>query len=112
MMAELSEAAMSEPTLVVTEVNLTPEERAAMEVRRDHFQRNWTWFQQHAVEIGKSYPGKHVVVAGGELFVDNSFRAARDRAVAAHPDDQGMFFRYIPADRGPRLYAHIRHPGG
>jgi hypothetical protein len=103
---------MPEPMFTITEEKLTPEEWAAMEVRRDHFLRNWKWFQGHAVEIGEKYPGKHIVVAGGELFVGDTFRAARDRAAAAHPDDQGVFFRYIPADRGPRLYAHLRRLGG
>jgi hypothetical protein len=103
---------MPEPTFTITEEKLTPEEWAAIEVRRDHFLRNAKWFEDHAVEIGQKHRGKHVVVAGQELFVGDTFREARDRAAAAHPDDRGVYFEYIPVEQGPRIYAHLRHLEG
>jgi hypothetical protein len=99
---------MPERVITMTEEQLTPEEEAERKLRHEHFLRNVKWFEEHAIEIGQKYPGKHVVVAGGELFVGDTFRETRDRASLAHPEDQGVFIRYIPADRGPRLYAHLR----
>jgi hypothetical protein len=103
---------MSERAITMTEDKLSPEEWAAMEARRDQFLRNSKWFEEHAVEIGEKYPSKHVVVAGGELFVGDTFREARENARSAHPEDKGVYFEYISTDRGPKLYAHLRHLEG
>jgi len=43
-------------------------------------------------------------VAGEELFVANSVKEAIEAARAAHPEDDGMFTRYIPREKVPRIY--------
>jgi hypothetical protein len=103
---------MPDRTITITEEKLSPQEWAEYEVRRDHFLRNSKWFEEHAAEIGQKYPGKHIVVAGGELFAGDTFNEAREKARLAHPDDKGVYFEYISTDRGPKLYAHLRHLEG
>ena len=100
---------MSERNITITEEKLSPEEWAALEHRREQFLRNANWFQEHAAEIAEKHPGRHVVVAGGELFAGNTFQEAREQARRAHPGDNGVYFEFIATDRGPKLYAHLRH---
>src|SRR5438105_877814 len=103
---------MPEPKFTITEEKLSPEEWAEVQARRTDFDRNVKWFEEHAVEIGEKYPGKHIVIAGGELFTGDTFREAREKARMAHPDDKAVYFEYISTDRGPKLYAHLRHLEG
>jgi hypothetical protein len=85
---------------------LDPVERARRDARRAQFDRNSAWFEAHAAEIGEKHRGKHICVAGEELFVADSAQAAWDLAKAAHPDDEGVFFHYVYRERHPRIYAH------
>ena len=95
------------PEIVMEEVT-DPVELAKARAQRERFDRNSAWLQAHAHEV-YSIPqnrGKHICVAGEELFVADTVEEAVARARAAHPDDVGWFFQYIPKENIPRIYAH------
>ena len=73
----------------------TPEDRAQWR----QFELNAAWLQAHASEVYKKHRGKHICIAGQELFVSDSVQEAVRLAEQAHPEDRGSFFRYIPRER-------------
>jgi hypothetical protein len=83
-------------------------ELAEARAQDERFERNWAWFEAHAQEVYTKYRGKVICVAGQELFVGDTPREALDRAIAAHPEDDGRFTRIIPKERIPRIYANRR----
>jgi hypothetical protein len=85
-----------------------PEELARARAQDERFERNWKWFEAHAPEIYKTHRGKCLCVAGEELFVADKPEEALARAKAAHPEDDGLFTRIIPWEKGPRIYANVR----
>ena len=87
------------------EIVTDPQEIASSEARRACFERNLAWFQAHAQEIYRAHRGKCICVAGQNLFVGDSPQEALRLARAAHPNDQGLFTRYIPRERLARIYA-------
>ena len=91
---------------IVMEVDTDPEEIARARVRRQQFDRNWAWFEQHAAEIYSTYPGKHICIGGTEVFAADSAPEAMALAKAAHPDDDGRFHMFIPQKKMERIYAH------
>ncbi len=97
---------MIEPSnRVVMEEETDPAVLAAARVRRERFERNWSWMEAHAGEV-YGHRGKFVCVAGEELFVADTAEEVLTRARAAHPDDDGRFTRYIPLTKAARVYAH------
>jgi hypothetical protein len=94
------------PQLAISE-ETDPREVAAFQARRARFERNWAWLEAHAPEV-YSHRGKFLCIAGEELFVGDTVEAAVAQARAAHPDDDGRFTRYIPLEKGARIYAHRR----
>lgn len=93
------------PPIVMEEVT-DPEELAQAQAQREQFDRNSEWFKGCADEVYRENRGKHVCVAGQEVFVADSVEEAVATARQAHPDDAGFFFLYIPRERIPRIYAH------
>ncbi len=87
----------AEPEFVMTEVT-DPVELAKARAQRAKFNRNFAWFQQRSKEIYQGYRGKHICIAGEELFVADSAREADALAAAAHPDDDGRFVEYVPRE--------------
>jgi len=83
-----------------------PEECAEVRARFEQFSRNSQWLKEHASEVYSKHRGKHVCIAGQELFVGNSAKEALALAQTVHPDDRGRFVRYIPKERVARIYAH------
>jgi hypothetical protein len=83
----------------------TPEEAVASRKRREQFDRNSKWLQDHILKIGENYRGKTICVAGEELFVGDTARDAIAQARKAHPEDTGYFTRYIPKESYARIYA-------
>ncbi len=69
------------------------------------FDRNLAWFQERAADVYSAYRGKFISIAGNELFVGDTAPEAVARARAAHPDDDGLFVRYIPREKAARVYA-------
>jgi hypothetical protein len=97
--------ASDQQPIILQEVT-DPAELAAAAVRRQRFERNWTWFGDHAKEIYGRNRGKCVCVSGEQLFVGNTPEQALAAAKQAHPDDDGRFTRIIPREKGERIYAH------
>jgi hypothetical protein len=81
---------------------------AQAQAQHERFERNWNWFEAHAADIYKEHRGRFLVIAGQELFVGDDIQEVLARARAAHPEDDGLFTRYIPREKVPRIYAHQR----
>lgn len=72
----------------------------------EQFERNLAWFSAHAVELDvfNRYRGRHLAVAGGELFVGDSPEEVRQQAQVRHPEDH-PFVHYILKEKAHRIYA-------
>lgn len=92
------------PKIVMEEVT-DPQELARARAMRERFDRNAAWLQAHAHEVYSQNRGKHICIAGEELFVADSPQEVLRLARAAHPEDDGLFLRYIPVERVARIYA-------
>lgn len=99
---------MSEKITITEETD--PAVRADFNARREKFERNWAWLEAHATDVYQ-HRGKYICIAGQELFIGEDVQDVVARARAAHPDDDGCFTRYIPVERGPRIYGHLRNVG-
>ncbi len=93
------------PAIVIEEIT-DPNDNAQARVRRERFDRNAAWLQDHAQEIYMHHRGKCVCAAGQQIFVADSPEEAMALAQAAHPDDDGSFVQYIPRERFARIYAN------
>lgn len=93
-----------QPHIVMEDVS-DPVELEQARRQDARFARNWAWFEAHAAEIYAAHRGKCICVAGEELFVADTPKAALALATAAHPHDDGRFTRLIPLERMPRIYA-------
>ena len=89
------------------EVN-DPAEASKARIRRELFERNFTWLGTHASEIYEKYRGKCISVAGEEVFAGNTPEEVIALAAAAHPEDEGSFVQYIPKEKMARVYANQR----
>lgn len=87
------------------EVETDPAVCADVTRRMNLFERNLDWLEVHASEV-YAHRGKFVCIAGQELFVGDNVGEVLKAAKAAHPEDDGRFTRYIPWEKGPRIYAH------
>ena len=81
----------------------SPNELAAAQRQREQFDRNSAWLQAQMSEVYARYRGKCICIAGEELFVADTAREAIAQAIAAHPEDDGWFTRYIPRDKAARV---------
>lgn len=88
------------------EIVTDPVELAKARVQRERFDRNAAWLQAHAHEVYPKCRGKYMCIAGEQLFIGSSPKEAHDLGRAAHPDDNGVFVRYIPLEKLLRIYAH------
>src|SRR5882762_7695504 len=96
------------PPPVLVEVVTDPAEIAQARAQWERFDRNTAWLQRHAHEVYTRHRGQHIGVAGEELFVAATVQEVLAQARAAHPDDDGLFVRYIPPEKTARIYAHRR----
>lgn len=90
---------------ITIEVVYDPTVVAEMTRQKELFERNWAWLEANASEV-YSHRGKFICIAGQELFVGDTVEQVLSAAKRAHPDDDGRFTRYIPLQRGPRVYAY------
>ena len=90
------------------EIVTDPEENAKARALHQQFEANVAWLETHAAEV-YAHRGRHICIAGRELFVADSLDEVLAQATAAHPEDQGCYVRYIPREKVPRVYAHQRH---
>lgn len=89
----------------LTMLELTdPQELAKARAQRERADRNVAWLQMHADDVYPRCRGRHICVAGEELFVADTADEALARARAAHPDDDGFFLRYVPREKVTRIY--------
>lgn len=85
-----------------------PEELARARAQRERADRNAGWLQAHAASIYSHHRGRHICIAGEELFAGDTAEEALVLARAAHPEDDGRILRYIPRQRVARIYANPR----
>jgi hypothetical protein len=93
--------------LVVEEVN-DPAEVARFTAQYEQAERNRLWLEDHWPDLLPGALGKFVAVAGQEAFVADDPVAAREAAVAAHPQDRGVLVQFVRPEKGPRIYAARR----
>jgi hypothetical protein len=91
--------------LVMVEV-AEPEENAKAEAQRVRFRKNSDWLQARVPQVYARHRGKFICVAGQDLFVADTAPEVVAMARKAHPEDDGLLFRYIPRERMERIYAH------
>jgi hypothetical protein len=91
---------------VVMEVVTDPVELARSREQWARFDRNAAWLQARAAEVYPACRGKCICIAGEELFVGDTPAEALALAKSAHPEDDGLFVRYIPRDKVTRIYAY------
>ncbi len=92
---------------VMTEVT-DPKELAKIAAQRARFRKNSDWLQAHVPEVYAQHRGKCICVAAQELFVADEAPEVVAMARKAHPDDDGLLFRYIPREKMERIYAYSR----
>jgi hypothetical protein len=96
-------AAISTP-LVMVEVT-DPAGIAKIKSQRERFRKNSDWLQAHVPQVYAQHRGKCICVAGQELFVADTAPEVVAMARKAHPEDDGLLFRYIPPEKMERVYA-------
>lgn len=84
-----------------------PAEAVRMSAQIQRHDRNWDWIEAHAAEV-YSHRGKFICVAGQELRVGESLQEVLAWADSAHPEDDGRVTRFIPIEKGARIYANGR----
>jgi hypothetical protein len=94
------------PAIIMREMT-DPVDIAESRERMAHFERNYEWLEANAAEVF-SHRGQYICIAGQELFVGNDVKDLLRQAKAAHPEDHGPLFRYIPKERAARIYANRR----
>lgn len=91
--------------LTMSEVT-DPSEVAKIKAQRERFRKNSDWLQARIPEVYAQHRGKHICVAGQELFVAKSAPEVVAMARREHPEDDGLLLRYIPREKMERIYAH------
>jgi hypothetical protein len=92
------------PPVVMTIVT-DPDEIARAKAQHERMLCNADWLEAHAEEIHQ-HRGKHICIAGQELFVADTAKQAWTMGEAAHPEDNGMLVHYIPEKNLPCIYAN------
>ena len=98
--------AKSTPPTIIEDADLS--ETVKVQAQRQRFRKNAAWLQAHAPQVYGQHRGKHICVAGEELFVAETAPQAVALARQAHPEDDGLLLRYIPREKMERVYAHSR----
>ena len=93
-------------TPIIVEEVTDPVEIARSKEQDKQFQRNLDWLKAHSHEVYSQNRGKYICIAGQELFVGESVKEVMALAEARHPEDKGRYFRYIPQENIPRIYAN------
>jgi hypothetical protein len=97
---------MDQPKFVIEEVTESPESAARRRATDDQFRRNSEWLQTHWGDLIPQVYGKHLAVAGQEAFFGDDLDDVITRAKSAHPEDAGMYVRYVRHPIGPRIYGN------
>lgn len=92
----------SPPRIEIEEVT-DPLEIEAAKAQREQFDRNSDWLAANIVEVCGKYRGKHICIAGQEVFAADNIQDAVALGTVAHPEDLGWFTRYVPRERVLRV---------
>jgi len=92
----------------IIEVVDDPERNARLVERMDQFRKNADWLSSHWSEVLPQANGKFVAVAGQQAFISDDPIEAERRAAAAHPEDRGIYVKYVNPKKGIRLYGNRR----
>jgi hypothetical protein len=93
------------PRLEIEEVT-DPAEIARIREAHEAFQRNVDWVTSHWPDLLPQALGRFVAVAGQEAFIADTGAEARAMALAAHPEERGLFCQYVLPHKGPRIYGN------
>jgi hypothetical protein len=96
------------PNRLVMYEETDPEVLAQARKQHERFRRNRKWFEARTDEIYSQHRGRHYCVSCDEVFVGDDAKDVYEQAKKAHPEDDGRFTGYIPLERMPRIYAHLR----
>ena len=96
---------MTVQPLTMSEV-VDPDEVQKARIRRKRSERNLAWLRAHAGEVYTRHRGRHICIAGEEIFVGQTAAEALRMARSAHPEDDGFYLRFIPFEKVPRVYGH------
>lgn len=99
---------MAEDNFIVIEEMTDPEEIARVNAVHEAARRNRKWLETHWADVLPQAHDKYLAVAGQQAFIADTPEEARAAAKAAHPDDLGLFVRFVSSHKGPRIYAHQR----
>ena len=99
-------AGLKADEIVMVEEKLSPEELAVFQAQHERAERNADWVNAHGAEVFAPNRGKHVCIAGCELFVADTVQAAVALGKAAHPEDDGLLLLYVPKVKRDVIYAH------
>ena len=92
-----------------TELPTSDEEQARQLAESERHRKNIAWFNAHAEDIYRDHLGKHICVAGEELFVGMDPTSVYVEALTKHPNERGATFRWhIPTHSGPTIYTSLR----
>src|SRR5258708_4141070 len=92
----------------VLEVVTDPAHIARSAAQAEKFDRNSRWLKGHWSDVLPQARGKILVIAGEQPFIGDTPEAAWALARAAHPEDNGAFGQYVPANTLARIYANHR----
>jgi hypothetical protein len=98
---------MDEPKFTIEEID-DPVFNARLHAEGAQFKKNMDWLSSHWAEVLPRASGKFVAVAGQEAFVADDPLEAERLATAAHPEDKGVFVKYVNPKKGIRLYGNRR----
>ena len=90
---------------MVMEVVTDPDVCAALARRKELYDRNCDWLDEHVAEV-YSHRGKFVCIAGQEAFVADCVKEAVNAAKAKYPEDDGRFSLFIPLRKALHVHAH------
>lgn len=79
---------------------------ARFNAQQAQFRKNSDWLSSHWSDVLPQANGKFVAVAGQEAFISEDPIEAERLATAAHPDDKGVFVKYVNPQKGIRLYGN------
>lgn len=98
---------MDEPKFTI-EIIDDPEFNARFHARLAQFKKNSDWLSAHWGDVLPQASGRFIAVAGQEPFIADDPLEAERMASVAHPEDEGVYVKYVDPRKGIRLYGNRR----
>ena len=102
---------MTEQKFIIEAIT-DPVKNARFGVQHEQFKKNSEWLSSHWPEVLPEAFGRFVAVSGQQAFLADNAQEARRLAIDAHPEDQGVFVKYVSPFKGIRLYGSLRRVEG